>query len=334
MATTLENTVISQSDRQLSPTIRIENLQHSYGDRRALNGVSFDVRPGEIFGLLGPNGSGKTTLFRILSTLMMPTAGRAMIAGFDPAQQPDEVRRRIGVVFQSQSVDIKLTAAENLRHQGHLYGLRGAILRDRIREMLQRVALAERSGEKVESFSGGMQRRVELAKGLMHRPQILLLDEPTTGLDPGARRDLWQYLQELRLQENVSVIITTHLMEEAERCDRLAILNLGEVVALGTPLELRGQIGGDVILLEAAQPDPLAMRIEQKFKIATTVLDGKIRMERKDGHHFITDLVEAFPGEIQSISVSKPTLEDVFIHRTGHRFWNEPTPEEPARRKH
>jgi ABC-2 type transport system ATP-binding protein len=334
MATTLENTVISQTDRQYSPTIRIENLQHSYGDRRALNGVSFDVRPGEIFGLLGPNGSGKTTLFRILSTLMLPTAGRAMIAGFDPAQQPDEVRRRIGVVFQSQSVDIKLTAAENLWHQGHLYGLRGAVLRDRIREMLQRVALAERSGEKVESFSGGMQRRVELAKGLMHRPQILLLDEPTTGLDPGARRDLWQYLQELRLQENVSVIITTHLMEEAERCDRLAILNLGEVVALGTPLELRGQIGGDVILLEAAQPDPLAMRIEQKFKIATTVLDGKIRMERKDGHRFITDIVEAFPGEIQSISVSKPTLEDVFIHRTGHRFWNEPTPEEPARRKH
>jgi len=334
MATTLENTVISQTDRQYSPTIRIENLQHSYGDRRALNGVSFDVRPGEIFGLLGPNGSGKTTLFRILSTLMLPTAGRAMIAGFDPAQQPDEVRRRIGVVFQSQSVDIKLTASENLWHQGHLYGLRGAVLRDRIREMLQRVALAERSGEKVESFSGGMQRRVELAKGLMHRPQILLLDEPTTGLDPGARRDLWQYLQELRLQENVSVIITTHLMEEAERCDRLAILNLGEVVALGTPLELRGQIGGDVILLEAAQPDPLAMRIEQKFKIATTVLDGKIRMERKDGHRFITDIVEAFPGEIQSISVSKPTLEDVFIHRTGHRFWNEPTPEEPARRKH
>jgi ABC-2 type transport system ATP-binding protein len=334
MTTTLENTIISQTDRQYSPTIRIENLQHSYGERRALNGVSFDVRPGEIFGLLGPNGSGKTTLFRILSTLMMPTAGRSMIAGFDPAQQPDEVRRRIGVVFQSQSVDIKLTAAENLRHQGHLYGLRGAILRNRIREMLQRVALAERSGEKVESFSGGMQRRVELAKGLMHRPQILLLDEPTTGLDPGARRDLWQYLQELRLQENVSVIITTHLMEEAERCDRLAILNLGEVVALGTPLELRGQIGGDVILLEAAQPDTLAMRIEQRFKIAATVLDGKIRMERKDGHRFITDLVEAFPGEIQSISVSKPTLEDVFIHRTGHRFWNEPTPEEPARRKH
>jgi ABC-2 type transport system ATP-binding protein len=220
-------------------------------------------------------------------------------------------------------VDIKLTAAENLWHQGHLYGLRGAVLQERIREMLQRVGLADRSKDKVEKFSGGMQRRVELAKGLMHRPQILLLDEPTTGLDPGARRDLWQYLHELRLQEQVSVIITTHLMEEAERCDRLAILNLGQVVGLGTPAELRSQIGGDVILLEAAQPESLAARIEDKFNIASTVLDGKIRMERKEGHRFITDLVESFPGEIQSISVSKPTLEDVFIDRTGHRFWNE-----------
>ncbi len=330
MATTLENTAATDLDRQYS-AIKIEGLRHSYGQRAALNGISFDVRPGEIFGLLGPNGSGKTTLFRILSTLMLPTAGRAIIAGFDAASQPDEVRRRIGVVFQSQSIDIKLTAAENLWHQGHLYGLWGAILQERIREMLQRVGLADRSKEKVETFSGGMQRRVELAKGLMHRPGLLLLDEPTTGLDPGARRDLWQYLHELRRQERVSVIITTHLMEEAERCDRLAILNLGEIVGLGTPAELRSQIGGDVILLEAAQPESLATRIEQKFMITCTVLDGKIRIERKEGHRFITDLVESFPGEIQAISVSKPTLEDVFIHRTGHRFWSEKEADETSR---
>lgn len=323
MVTTLENTVTADLDRQYSSAIRIEDLRHSYGNRAALKGVSFDVRSGEIFGLLGPNGSGKTTLFRILSTLMLPTSGRAMIAGFDAAGQPDEVRRRIGVVFQSQSIDVKLTAAENLWHQGHLYGLRGALLQERIHEMLQRVGLAERAKEKVETFSGGMQRRVELAKGLIHRPGVLLLDEPTTGLDPGARRDLWQYLNELRLQERVSVIITTHLMEEAERCDRLAILNLGEVVALGTPAELRSQIGGDVILLEAVQPGSLAARIEQRFNIVATVLDDKVRMEREEGHRFITDLVEAFPGEIQSISVSKPTLEDIFIDRTGHRFWNQ-----------
>lgn len=333
MVTTLENKISAETTRQYPTTIKIEDLRHSYGERPALKGLSFDVRPGEIFGLLGPNGSGKTTLFRILSTLMLPTSGRALIAGFDSARQPDEVRRRIGVVFQAQSVDTKLTASENLRHQGHLYGLRGTVLQERIHEMLQRVGLVDRSGEKVEKFSGGMQRRVELAKGLMHRPQILLLDEPTTGLDPGARRDLWQYLSELRLQEQVSVIITTHLMEEAERCDRLAILNQGELVALGTPAKLRSEIGGDVIVIEATEPESLALRIQQKFKISSTVLDGKIRMEQEEGHRFITDLVESFPGEIQSVSVSKPTLEDVFIDRTGHRFWNEPA-EDPKRRKH
>src|SRR5256714_1022447 len=198
MATTIQDSTATSVNRGAASVIQIENVRHSYGQRAALNGISFDVRPGEIFGLLGPNGSGKTTLFRILTTLMLPASGRALIAGFDAARQPHEVRRRIGVVFQSQSIDIKLTAAENLWHQGHLYGLRGALLQGRITEMLQRVGLADRRKEKVETFSGGMKRRVELAKGLMHRPSVLLLDEPTTGLDPGARRDLWQYLQELR----------------------------------------------------------------------------------------------------------------------------------------
>src|SRR5437588_345126 len=177
---------------------------------------------------------------------------------------------------------------ENLRHS---YGLRGSLLQERMTEMLQRVGLADRRKEKVETFSGGMQRRVELAKGLMHRPIVLLLDEPTTGLDPGARRDLWLYLQELRNQEHVSIIITTHLMEEAERCDRLAILSAGEIVGLGTPAELRSEIGGDVMLLEAAQPESLASRIEPRFQTKTQVLDNKIRMERRDGHKFVTDLV-------------------------------------------
>lgn len=328
MVTTLQNTVSQDAGPQYSPVIRIEGLRHSYGSRTALNGISFDVRPGEIFALLGPNGSGKTTLFRILSTLMLPVGGRSLIGGFDPAGQPDEVRRRIGVVFQAQNVDIKLTAAENLWHQGHLYGLHGAMLQERITEMLQRVGLADRAKEKVETFSGGMKRRVELAKGLMHRPSVLLLDEPTTGLDPGARRDLWQYLQDLRNQERVSIIVTTHLMEEAERCDRLAILNSGEIVAMGSPSELRSEIGGDVIILEAAQPESLALRIEQKLRITASVLGNTVRIERKDGHRFVTDLVESFPGDIESISISKPTLEDVFIRRTGHRFWTEEQQEE------
>ncbi len=306
------------------PVISVQNIVHRYDGRTALDDVSFDVRPAELFGLLGPNGSGKTTLFRILSTLMVPTAGRALIMGFDAARDPAALRRQIGVVFQAQSVDEKLTAYENLWHQGHLYGLHGSALKTRIKEILGRVGLADRMKELVETFSGGMARRVELAKGLLHHPSVLLLDEPTTGLDPGARRDLWQYLQILRDQERVSVIVTTHLMEEAERCDRLAILNEGKLVALGTPTELKHEIGGDVILLDATgNAESLAQRISTRFSVDATTLANQVRIELENGHRFITGVVEAFPGEIQAVSVSKPTLEDVFIHRTGHRFWTE-----------
>ena len=304
--------------------ISLQRVVHRYENRSALNGVSFDVRPAELFGLLGPNGSGKTTLFRILSTLMVPTAGRAVVMGCDASEDAARLRRQIGVVFQAQSVDPKLTAYENLWHQGHLYGLRGTGLNTRISEMLTRVGLADRAKERVETFSGGMQRRIELAKGLLHRPGVLLLDEPTTGLDPGARRDLWQYLQTLRDEEHVSVLVTTHLMEEAERCDRLAILNEGNLVALGTPAELKSEIGGDMVLLEAAHDAArLADNIRARFHVHTTVIDNQVRIEREGGHRFVTDVVEAFPGEIQAISVSKPALEDVFIRRTGHKFWSE-----------
>jgi ABC-2 type transport system ATP-binding protein len=304
--------------------ISLQDVVHRYANRTALNGVSFDVRPAELFGLLGPNGSGKTTLFRILSTLMVPTAGRAVVMGCDVSQDAARLRRQIGVVFQAQSVDPKLTAYENLWHQGHLYGLRGTSLNTRISEMLTRVGLADRAKERVETFSGGMQRRIELAKGLLHRPGVLLLDEPTTGLDPGARRDLWQYLQMLRDEEHVSILVTTHLMEEAERCDRLAIMNEGNLVALGTPAELKSEIGGDVVLLEAAHDAArLADNIRARFDVRTTVIDNQVRIEREGGHRFVTDVVEAFPGGIQAISVSKPALEDVFIRRTGHKFWSE-----------
>ncbi len=304
--------------------ISVQNLVHRYAERTALNGVSFDVRAAELFGLLGPNGSGKTTLFRILSTLMVPTAGRATIMGCSVAQESARVRRQIGVVFQAQSVDAKLTAYENLWHQGHLYGLRGGSLKKRINEILARVGLADRASEQVEKFSGGMQRRIELAKGLLHHPGVLLLDEPTTGLDPGARRDLWQYLQMLRDEEHVSVLVTTHLMEEAERCDRLAIMSEGNLVALGTPEELKSEIGGDVVLLTAAHDaGVLAERIRTRFHVQTTVLENQVRIERKEAHRFVTEVVEAFPGEVEALSVSKPALEDVFIRRTGHKFWSE-----------
>jgi ABC-2 type transport system ATP-binding protein len=303
--------------------IEIQHLSHRYEQRQALDDVSFEVLPAEIFGLLGPNGSGKTTLFRILSTLMLPTSGTATIMGFDVAKQPTQVRRLIGVVFQAQSVDVKLTAAEDLRHQGHIYGVGGQALKGRINEMLGRVGLSDRASERVETFSGGMQRRVELAKGLMHRPSVLLLDEPSTGLDPGARRDLWLYLKMLRDEEHVTIVVTTHLMEEAEHCDRLAILSDGKLVALGTPAELKREIGGEVIMMEARDPESLARRMSERFGATATVIDGKVRLERENGHRFVTNVVEAFPGEIDSVSVSKPTLEDVFIDRTGHRFWTE-----------
>ena len=311
--------------------IEVNDLGHRYGDRVALDGISFEVPPAEIFGLLGPNGSGKTTLFRILSTLMVPSRGSALIAGFDPAKQPNQVRRRIGVVAQAQSVDVKLTARENLMHQGHLYGLRGARLKERIAEMLERVALADRADDLVETFSGGMQRRVEVAKGLVHSPAILLLDEPTTGLDPGARRDLWLYLDSLRAQEGVTVLVTTHLMEEAERCDHLAILSHGKIVALGAPADLKSEIGGDVIQFEADDPEALAERIHRRFGIICSVEENTVRLERAQGHRFAAEVMEVFASEIQSVNISRPTLEDVFVNRTGHRFWTE-SQTVPARR--
>src|SRR5438105_283808 len=283
-----------QTDPTSTPVISVRDLVHRYNDRPALNGVSFDVRPAELFGLLGPNGSGKTTMFRILSTLMVPVGGMAVILGHDAAKDPSLLRREIGIVFQSQSIDLKLTAAENLWHQGHLYGMRGQKLRSRMKEMLERIGLADRAGDKAETFSGGMQRRLELGKGLLHGPRVLLLDEPTTGLDPGARRDLWQYLRILRDEEHVTVLVTTHLMEEAERCDRLAILNEGKLVALGTPAELKREIGGDVIVLEAKEPDSLAMRIHSRFSVDVIVVDGVLRTEKDQGHGSVTDTAEAF----------------------------------------
>jgi ABC-2 type transport system ATP-binding protein len=306
--------------------IELDRLSHNYGNRQALDGLSFAVRPAEIFGLLGPNGSGKTTLFRILSTLMVPTGGFARILGFDAAREPNKVRQQTGIVFQAKSVDLKLTVTENLKHQGHLYGLSGSRLKARIREVLGRVGLSDRAKDYVESLSGGMQRRVELAKGLIHSPSVLLLDEPSTGLDPGARRDLWQYLRMLRDEEGVSILVTTHLMEEAEHCNRLAILNEGRLVALGSPLELKSAIGGDVVLFEMESEQAaasLASRMAVRFEVQPVVLGPTVRLERRDGHRFVTGVVEAFPGEINGVSVAKPSLEDVFIQRTGHRFWAE-----------
>ncbi|HXE74205.1 MAG TPA: ATP-binding cassette domain-containing protein [Candidatus Xenobia bacterium] len=303
--------------------IEVENISRTFGERTALQSVSFSVAAGEIFGLLGPNGGGKTTLFRILATVLRASSGVARIFGDDVVARRVAVRNRIGVVFQSPSVDLKLTVAENLRHQGHLYGLHGAALEARMSEVLERLGVSDRRNDRVETLSGGLRRRVEIAKGLLHRPSLLLLDEPSSGLDAGVRRDLRNYLQQLRDQDGVTVCLTTHFMDEAESCDRLAILDLGRLVSLGTPETLKSRIGGDVIVLETRDAESLKAAIQARFGNHVNIVNGQVRLERPQGHRFVTDLVEAFPGQIEAITIAKPTLEDVFIHETGHQFWEE-----------
>jgi len=306
-----------------SAAIRVSRLVHHYGSRQALAEVSLEIESAEIFAFLGPNGGGKTTLFRLLSTLIPIQAGSIEILGFDVARQPAEVRRRIGVVFQAPSLDKKLTVAENLWQHAHLFGLAGAALANRQQEMLERLGLTARAHERVETLSGGLRRRVELAKGMLPRPRLLLLDEPSTGLDPSARSDLWDYLREIRATDQVTIVLTTHLLEEAEKADRLAIMHEGSLVALDTPERLRATVGGDTLSIESDDAAGLAAAIGERFGSRPAVVDGVVRWEQPDGHQWVARLVEAFPGRVQSITLSKPTLEDVFVARTGHRFWHE-----------
>ena len=297
--------------------IQVQNLTHRYGDRTALSNVTFEVRKGEIFGLLGPNGGGKSTLFRILSTMMVPTSGRALIAGHDVVRDPAAVRRQVGVVFQTQSLDKALTVEENLRAQGHLHGLRGVLLNERMDRAMERLGLADRRRDLVETLSGGLRRRVEIAKALLHEPQVLLMDEASTGLDPAARRDLSRHIESLRTGDGVTILLTTHILEEAGRCDRLVLLHQGNMVAEGTPAELCARIGGDVVVLRTADTALLASKIEKRFGVRPVVRDGEVRVEMENGHRFIAEVVEAFPGAIESVGLHKPTLEDVFVDQTG-----------------
>jgi ABC-2 type transport system ATP-binding protein len=297
--------------------IEARNLTHRYGDRVALADLSFRVAPGEIFGLLGPNGGGKSTLFRILSTMMAPGSGSASVAGFDVSRDPQSVRRSIGVVFQSQSLDKALTVEENLRAQGHLHGLSGAVLAERMKSAIDRLGLDGRGKDLVGSLSGGLKRRVEIAKALLHRPKVLLMDEASTGLDPAARRELSRHIEELRAKDGVTVLLTTHILEEADRCDHLILLHRGKIAAAGSPPELRARIGGDIVVLQTADPETLARGLREKFNVEAAAADGEVRVEIAGGHRFLTEAIEAFPGVVDSARLQKPTLEDVFVKQTG-----------------
>jgi len=300
--------------------VETDCLRRVFGPRVALDQVSFAVRSGEIFGLLGPNGGGKTTLFRILSTMLPPSGGTAFVGGHDVAREAPAVRACLGVVFQSPALDPHLTVAENLRCSGNLYGLHGSVLEARMREMAAALGVTDRWSERVTTLSGGLQRRVEIAKSLLPRPQVLLLDEPSAGLDPVARVDLWSILEELRGRFGMTVVLTTHLMDEAARCDRAAILHHGKLLACDTPEALCGLIGGDVLTLTGRDPAGLAARLQSEFGWPAAVQDGAVRVEIMRAHEQVARIVEAFPGEILAVTAGRPTLEDVFVHLTGERL--------------
>jgi ABC-2 type transport system ATP-binding protein len=303
-----------------APIVRTEALRHDYGGRPALRGVDLEVAEGAIFGLLGPNGGGKTTLFRILATLLPPGGGRASVLGHDVRRAAQAIRETIGVVFQAPALDRHLTVRENLLTQGRLYGLAPGPLRAAADALLLRFGLRDRAGDRAGVLSGGLRRRVEIAKALLHRPRLLILDEPSTGLDPGARRDLWVLLRGLRESDGVTILLTTHLVDEADACDRLAILSDGMLVACGAPAALKSEVGGDVIVSAARDPDALRADVERRFGGPVAVVDGTVRIERAAGHELIPRLVEAFADRIDAVTLGRPTLLDVFVHKTGRRF--------------
>lgn len=295
------------------------DVHHRYGQREALRGVDLEIGRGEIFALLGPNGSGKTTLFRLLSTLVPLQQGRIEVAGVNAARDPLGVRRKIGIVFQSPSLDKKLTVDENIACQAALYGLSGAAMWERRDQVLARLKLTDRRGDFCETLSGGLRRRVELAKGMLHRPAVMLLDEPSTGLDPSARIDLWQSLRQMA-DEGVSVVLTTHLLEEADKADRLAILFEGRVIAEGAPDTLRAELGDGLITISSSEPATVATLLRDELGLDVQQLAHQIRIRCPQAANLVPRIAERLGAKAQSISVGRPGLEDVFIAKTGYQF--------------
>ncbi len=303
-----------------TPIIHVERLKRNFGKVEAVKGISFDVFPGEIFGFLGPNGAGKSTTINMLCTLLKPTAGSASIAGYDLNHHRSHVRESIGLIFQDPSLDDRLTADENLRFHATVYGLPSSISQERREEMLKMVDLWDRKDTQVRTFSGGMKRRLEIARGLLHYPRVLFLDEPTIGLDPQTRLHLWTYILNLRQQKQITMFMTTHYMDEAEYCDRIAIVDHGTIVALDTPANLKSMVGGDVIRLRTSENATVSQQIKEHFGVQPREDKGELVFEIADGEEFVPRIVETVSARIASISVRRPTLDDVFIKLTGHEI--------------
>jgi len=296
--------------------IETENLTKKYNGLTAVDNLNLKIEEGEIFGLLGPNGAGKTTTLLTLTTLIEPTSGKAMVNGFDVVKQSDLVRKSIGIVFQDPSSDEILTGYENLKLHGLLYGMEPSLREKRIKDVLELVDLTDRKDDLVKKYSGGMRRRLELARGLMHHPKVLFLDEPTLGLDPQSRGHIWQYIEKLQKEENISVIITTHYMEEVDKlCDRMAIIDAGKIVVLGTPEELKKVIGGDVVIIKTASPDIEAVK-KLSFVKKIETKEGLVYLTVTDANKNLSGILQTI-GKVESVEVRRPTLDDVFLHYTG-----------------
>ena len=299
------------------PVISVNDLSKRYEDLEAVRRVTFEVAPGEIFGFLGPNGAGKSTTINILCTLLRPTAGSALVAGYDVAAEPLEVRRRIGLVFQDTTLDEYLTAEENLRFHAELYGVPRATIPGRVEQIMGMVGLWERRDSLVRTFSGGMKRRLEIARGLLHSPRVLFLDEPTVGLDPQTREHIWSYIGELRRKEDITIFMTTHYMDEAEYCDRIAIIDNGEIVVSGTPDELKALVGKDRVSITTDDNDAAIKALREKFSVEATISEGAVTAHVPNGETFVPRLFKDLGIGIRSVSVARPSLDDVFMAFTG-----------------
>jgi len=300
--------------------VDVEGLFHSYGNRQALVDVTFSVAAREIVGFLGPNGGGKTSLFNILTTLAPIREGTVRLLGRDLADEASSVRRYLGVVFQSPSLDSSLSVSENLRHHGNLYGLSGRSLKRRIDEVLEQFDIEDRAKDMVQTLSGGLQRRAELAKAILHRPPLLLLDEPSSGLDALVRRRIWGYMDALRHSDDVTIVLTTHILDEAEMCDRVGIMDAGVLVALEAPDVLKSRVRGDAVYIDAYVPELLCRKLAERFACNPVVVGKSVCVECQNGHEFVRDFVSEFSEEVRSVRFGKPTLEDVFMKLTGHSF--------------